>query len=80
MRQVYLAFILVGSIAVLGCADDAPPARSADSPLNTAAAEPPLPALPSLSARAPAESPSAAGSAAGHVHHHGGDSAGGAPK
>jgi hypothetical protein len=80
MRQVCLVFILVGWIAVPGCADEVPPARSADSPLNTAAAEPPLPALPSLSARASAPSPSAAGSAAGHVHHHAGDAAGGAPK
>ena len=74
--QVSFVFVSLAGLAALApaCADEIPPARSADSPIGTSAEEAPMPAVPSFSGRAASYDPDKAGPAtAGHAHHHGGD-------
>lgn len=78
MRRFQVSFVVVsfaGLVALAAaCADEIPPARSADSPISTAAEEAPMPAAPSFSGRAASHDPGTAGTTTGgHAHHHGGD-------
>lgn len=74
--RVFPVIVSLAGLAALvaACADEIPPARSADSPIGTAAEEAPMPAAPSLTGRAVSHAPGEAGPAmVGHAHHHGGD-------
>lgn len=70
MPRFLLAAVVCLSTVFAACADEAPPARSPDSPIGTSAEEAPPPVAPSFSGRATSEAPSATGAAtdphAGH--------------
>lgn len=74
MRTLPSLSLLSALAALVGaCADEIPPAHSADSPVSTAAAEAPMAVVPSFSGRAASYDPAAAGPATtGQAHHHGG--------